>query len=219
MKIYENEPLPDLPLPKTVVVGRDCLEIDEAAVGLWVISKKTLDWLTSQMMKWKDLDPSEEYKQQLNGIIDAIETRIKEMPEELREEFRETVIDEIVVPYINHLLNGEGEVESFTVDIDRVSADIVLDSQKSFGSVTLHVPHLFFLRSNKTARQLALKWHSPTLDGYYEHGLCRLRIAHWVCHEKTNDYFELARKLPASFDIPLPTMVSHTRICFMRHKR
>ena len=217
--IYENEPLPDLPLPKTVVVSPQHLHIDDTAVCFWVLSKNTLDWLGSQMMKWRKEDPSEENRLQLNGILDAIERRIKAMPDESRGEFRETVIDEIVVPYINHLLDGEGVVKSFTVDIDRVSADIVLDSQKSFGRVKIHVPHLFFLRSNKAARQLALKWHSPALRAYYGLGVCRLRIAHWICQKKTNDCFGLAGKLPASFDIPLPRPVSDASICFMRYQR
>jgi hypothetical protein len=171
------------------------------------------------MMKWRDQDPSEENRKQLVGIVDAVEQRIKQMTDDSREEFRETVISEIIIPYINHLLEGEGEVVSFTPDIDRLSADIVLDSVKSFGRVKIHVPELRFLRINKAARELAKKWHSPTVESTGEKGLCRLRIAHWVCQEMSNDYFGLARKLPVSFDIPLPSQASLARVCFMRFQR
>lgn len=112
--IYTSRFLPDLPLPKTVVAGRTDLHIDETTVSLWILSKPTLDWLGSQMLKWRDEDPSEENRRQLIGIVDAVEQRIKQMTDDSREEFRNTVIDEIIIPYINHLLEGEGEVVSFT---------------------------------------------------------------------------------------------------------
>jgi hypothetical protein len=142
--IYTSRFLPDLPPPKTVVAGRTDLHIDETSVSLWVLSKPTLDWLGSQILKWRDEDPSEENKRQLVGIVDAVEQRIKQMTDDSREEFRRTVISEIIIPYINHLLHGEGKVVSFTPDIDRLSADIVLDSLKSFGRVKIHVPELRF---------------------------------------------------------------------------
>ena len=170
-------------------------------------------------MKWRDEDPSDENRRQLIGIVDAVEQRIKQMTDDSREEFRETVIGEIIIPHINHLLEGEGEVVSFTPDIDRLSADIVLDSLKSFGRVKIHVPHLFFLRSNKASRQLAKQWPSPTLGLQGELGFSRLRIAHWICQDKANDCFGLAEKLPASFDIPLPSRVSHARVCFLRFQK
>jgi len=47
--IHEDEPLPDLPLPKTVVVSPGHLHIDDTAVCFWVISKNTIDWLGSQI--------------------------------------------------------------------------------------------------------------------------------------------------------------------------
>ena len=77
--IYTSRFLPDLPPPKTVVAGRTDLHIDETSVSLWVLSKPTLDWLGSQMLKWRDEDPSEENKRQLVGIVDAVEQRIKQM--------------------------------------------------------------------------------------------------------------------------------------------
>ena len=79
MTIYEDEPLPDLPLPKKVVVDQGYLHIDDTAVCFWVISKKTLDWLVSQIEKWQKEDPSEENKRQLLGVVEAVEQRIKEM--------------------------------------------------------------------------------------------------------------------------------------------
>jgi len=217
--IFKNQPLPDLPMPKTVVAGRVYLVIDETSICLWVLSKNTIDWLGSQIGKWQKQDPSEENKRQLLGIVEAVEQRIKGMTDDSREEFRETVISEIIIPYINHLLDGEGEVVSFTPDIDRLSADIVLDSVKSFGRVKIHVPELRFLRINKAARELAKKWHSLTVESTGEKGLCRLRIAHWICHERSNDCFGLAEKLPASIDIPLPSQAMLARVCFMRFER
>ncbi|MEI6337110.1 MAG: hypothetical protein WCQ57_00840 [Verrucomicrobiota bacterium] len=142
----------------------------------------------------------------------------KRVTDDSREEFRETVISEIIIPYINHLLQGEGKVVSFTPDIDRLSADIVLDSANSFGRVKIHVPQLRFLRSNKAARKLAKKWVPPTPDALGDLGLCRLRISKWICQERTNDCFGLAEKLPSSFDIPLPSQSSLARVCFMRFR-
>lgn len=216
--IYTSRFLPDLPQPKTVVAGRTDLHIDDTTVSLWVLSKPTIDWLGSQMMKWRDQDPSDENRKQLNGIIDAVENRIKQMTDDSREDFRETVISEIIIPYINHLLQGEGEVLSFTPGIDRLSADIVLDSVKSFGRVKIHVPQLRFLRINKAARELAKKWFSSTFESTGELGMCRLRIARWICQEKSNDCFGLARTLPASFDIPLPSQAPLARVCFTRFR-
>jgi len=217
--IFKNQPLPDLPMPKTVVAGRVYLVIDETSICLWILSKNTIDWLGSQIGKWQKQDPSEENKRQLLGIVDAVEQRIKQMTDDSREEFRRMVIDEIIIPYINHLLHGEGKVVSFTPDIDGLSADIVLKSLKSFGRATIHVPQLRFLRSNKAGRELAKKWHSPTVESTGENGLCRLRISKWICQENTNDCFGLAGKLPASFDIPLPSQASLARVCFMRFQR
>lgn len=217
--IYTARFLPDLPLPKTVVAGRTDLHIDETSVSLWVLSKPTLDWLGSQMLKWRAEDPSDENRRQLIGIVDAVEQRIKQMTDDSREEFRRTVIDEIIIPYINHLLDGEREAVSFTPDIDRLSADIVLDSLKSFGRVKINVPQLRLLRSNKAARELAKERFSSTFESTGELGMCRLRISKWICQEKTNDCFGLARKLPASFDIPLPSQASLARVCFMRFQR
>ncbi|MEI8121784.1 MAG: hypothetical protein WCI20_07010 [bacterium] len=216
--IYTARLLPDLPLPKTVVAGRTDLHIDDTTVSLWVLSKPTIDWLGSQMLKWRDEDPSDENRKQLNGIIDAVENRIKQMTDDAREDFRLTVTDDIVIPYINHLLEVKGKVVSFTPDIDRLSADIVLESLKSFGRVKIHVPQLRFLRSNKAARELAKKRFSSAFESTVELGMCRLRIAHWICQERTNDCFGLAGKLPASFDIPLPSQASLARVCFMRFR-
>ena len=206
-------------MPRTVYAGRVHLVIDETSICLWILSKNTIDWLGSQIGKWQKQDPSEENKRQLLGIVEAVEQRIKGMTDDAREDFRLTVTDEIIIPYISHLLDGEGEVVSFTPDIDRLSADIVLESLKSFGRVKIHVRNLIFLRSNKTARELAKKWVPPSPDALGDIGLCRLRISKWICQENTNDCFGLADKLPASFDIPLPSQATLARVCFMRFQR
>lgn len=69
--------LPDLPLPKKVVVGHDCLWVDGWAFRIIPIAKETLSWLARQVGAWCRNDPSPENKTQVLGVIDALETLVK----------------------------------------------------------------------------------------------------------------------------------------------
>ena len=212
---YENEPLPDLPLPKKVVVDQGYLHIDDTAVCFWVISKNTIDWLGSQITKWREEDPSEANRLQLVGIIEAAEQRIKQMPEELREYDRSALIEEVIIPFIDHLLEGEGKVRAFAVDIDQESATIDLESRRSFGQVTIFVPRYSLQEPTRDTEELSSIWPCPTLARFSD-GFCRLCIDGWVIQKKENDCFNLAGKLPASFDIPMPYTTTHLGYSFTR---
>jgi len=215
--IYEGEPLPDLPLPKKVVVDQGYLHIDDTAVCFWVISKNTIDWLGNQITKWQKEDPSEANRLQLVGIIEAAEQRIKQMPEELREYDRLALIEEVIIPFIDHLLEGEGKVKAFDVDIDQESATIELESLRSFARVTIFVPRYSLQDPNMDTEELSSMWPCPTL-AHMSDGFCRLCFDNWIVQNKENDCFNLAGKLPASFDIPMPYTTTNLGYSFTRVK-
>lgn len=75
------EELPDLPLPKKVIVGGDALRVDGWIFRVWPIGKRTLEWLGRQATRWHAADPSPENKAQVNGVIEAIETMIQKKPQ------------------------------------------------------------------------------------------------------------------------------------------
>ncbi|TSA32867.1 MAG: hypothetical protein D4R65_08695 [Verrucomicrobiaceae bacterium] len=75
------EELPELPLPKKVIVGGDAMRVDGWIFRVWPIGKRTLDWLGRQATRWYTDDPSPENKAQVNGVIEAIETMIQKKPQ------------------------------------------------------------------------------------------------------------------------------------------
>jgi len=75
------EELPELPLPKQVIVGGDALRVDGWIFRVWPIGKRTLEWLARQATRWHEQDPSPENKAQVNGVIEAIETMIQKKPQ------------------------------------------------------------------------------------------------------------------------------------------
>ena len=79
--INSVEELPELPLPKKVIVGGDALRVDGWIFRVWPIGKRTLDWLARQATRWLKEDPSPENKAQVNGVIEAIETMIQKKPQ------------------------------------------------------------------------------------------------------------------------------------------
>jgi len=75
------EELPELPLPKTVIVGGDAMRVDGWIFRIWPIGRRTLEWLARQATRWHAEDPSPENKAQVNGVIEAIETMIQKKPQ------------------------------------------------------------------------------------------------------------------------------------------
>jgi hypothetical protein len=75
------EELPELSLPKKVIVGGDALRVDGWIFRVWPIGKRTLEWLARQATRWHAEDPSPENKAQVNGVIEAIETMIQKKPQ------------------------------------------------------------------------------------------------------------------------------------------
>ena len=69
--------LPELPLPRRVVVGRDALWVDGWVFRLVPFGRETMAWLASQAGRWCQDDPSPENKAQVMGVIDAVETLLK----------------------------------------------------------------------------------------------------------------------------------------------
>ncbi|MEI6035210.1 MAG: hypothetical protein WCS65_13150 [Verrucomicrobiae bacterium] len=75
------EELPELPLPKKVIVGDDAMRVDEWIFRVWPIGRRTLEWLARQATRWHKEDPSPENRAQVNGVIEAIETMIQKKPQ------------------------------------------------------------------------------------------------------------------------------------------
>jgi len=73
--------LPDLPLPKKVVVGRDALWVDGWVFRILPLGRKTLSWLAYQVGAWCRKDPSPENKAQVMGVVEAVETLVKKGPD------------------------------------------------------------------------------------------------------------------------------------------
>jgi len=71
------EELPDLPLPKKVIVGREFMLVDGWSFRIWPITKPHLEWLVRQACRWIEEDPSPENKAQISGVVEALEARIK----------------------------------------------------------------------------------------------------------------------------------------------
>ena len=76
-QIAPNDRLPELPLPRRVVVGRDALWVDGWVFRLVPFGKETMAWLCRQAVRWCHHDPSPENKAQVTGVIDAVETLLK----------------------------------------------------------------------------------------------------------------------------------------------
>lgn len=70
------EELPDLPLPKKVLVGQEFILVDGWHFQIWPITKPHLEWLVRQACRWHQEDPSPENVAQINGMVEAIEARI-----------------------------------------------------------------------------------------------------------------------------------------------
>ena len=71
------EELPDLPLPKKVIVGQEFMLVDGWHFQICPITKPHLEWLVRQACRWHQEDPSPENASQINGMVEAIEARIK----------------------------------------------------------------------------------------------------------------------------------------------
>jgi hypothetical protein len=75
------EELPELSLPKKVIVGGDAMRVDGWIFRVWPIGRRPLEWLGRQATRWHAEDPSPENKAQVNGVIEAIETMIQKKPQ------------------------------------------------------------------------------------------------------------------------------------------
>ena len=88
-RIKSENKLPELPLPKMVIIRGDVLRVDGWIFRLWPIGRRTLGWLGQQAGRWCHDDPSPENKAQVTGVIDAIESFIlkKRQDEQKQGEF------------------------------------------------------------------------------------------------------------------------------------
>ncbi len=71
------EELPDLPLPKRVIVREAFMLVDGWHFRIWPITRPHLEWLVRQACRWHQEDPSPEITAQIKGMIEAIETLSK----------------------------------------------------------------------------------------------------------------------------------------------
>ena len=69
--------LPDLPLPKKIVVGRDALWVDGWMFRFLPLGRTILSWFGCQVDAWCRKDPSPENKAQIMGVVEAVETVVK----------------------------------------------------------------------------------------------------------------------------------------------
>jgi len=79
--IHRADDLPELPLPRKIVIGDEVLSLDGWNLRIWPVWRDTLDWLTRQAGRWCKEDPSPATKIQVSGLLNAIETTIKRKPE------------------------------------------------------------------------------------------------------------------------------------------
>ena len=79
-QIDSVEELPDLPLPKKLIVGGDALWVDGWVFRVWPMGKETVDWLARQAGRWAEEDPSPENRAQVNGVVEALEAMIANPP-------------------------------------------------------------------------------------------------------------------------------------------
>ena len=75
------EELPELPLPKRVIIRGDAMQVDGWIIRVWPMGKSMLDWLGRQARSWCKEDPTPENKAQVNGVIEALETMIQKKPQ------------------------------------------------------------------------------------------------------------------------------------------
>ena len=69
--------LPELPLPKAVIVGTEFMWVDGWTFRAWPICKAHLEWLVRQACRWCAEDPSPENRAQVSGLMEAIEKLVK----------------------------------------------------------------------------------------------------------------------------------------------
>jgi hypothetical protein len=74
--------LPNLPLPKKVVVAHDALWVDGWVFRIFPLRRELLSWLAAQSLRWCKKDASLENKVQLTGMIDAVEALVKKRSDE-----------------------------------------------------------------------------------------------------------------------------------------
>jgi hypothetical protein len=79
--INSVEELPELPLPKKVIVGGDALWVDGWVFRVRPIGKRTLDWMGRQVWRWQEEDSSPENKAQVFGVLEALERMMLETPQ------------------------------------------------------------------------------------------------------------------------------------------
>lgn len=71
--IVSAEDLPELPIPKHVVVTKDFIEIDGWVFPLSYVSKSLLVWLQASLLRWVKEDDSARNRQWIEGIFEAFQ--------------------------------------------------------------------------------------------------------------------------------------------------
>ena len=71
--IVSAEDLPELPIPKHVVVTKDSIEIDGWVFPLSYVSKSLLVWLQQSFLRWLKEDDSEKNRDWIHGIAEAFQ--------------------------------------------------------------------------------------------------------------------------------------------------
>jgi hypothetical protein len=79
--INSVEELPDLPLPKKVIVVGNALRVDGGIFRVRPIGIRTLEWMGRQAWRWQEEDSSPENKAQVFGVFEAIERMMLEKPQ------------------------------------------------------------------------------------------------------------------------------------------
>ncbi len=79
-RIHSEDQLPDLPLPKKVVVAKNVLHVDGWHIRFYPMRQKMLEWIDRSITRWNKADPSPENHAQVLGMLDAMETMVKANP-------------------------------------------------------------------------------------------------------------------------------------------
>lgn len=79
--LYEYSLLPRLGIPQRIVVGRDHLEIDGWIFAYHLTSRAVLKWMQEIFRSWREQDPSDEFRDWLDAMVQTLCDRQRESSE------------------------------------------------------------------------------------------------------------------------------------------
>ena len=192
-----------MPPPKKVLVGQASIVIDEEALIPAPVPIPVLKWFVDSVERWVAANPSDDYRDMLYGLLEACERQLIYLTQALRDAPRKELIAKVMVPYIDHLLQGVATVRSFEEDIDHRTALIHLDCDSEKNPLRVHIARFSIKCATPESRELGEKWAPDHWGWPSPRGFSRFRVEKWKFASKSDHCHEVAEHLPKTFDIPL----------------